>query len=46
MIECILAWIFLFTGLFLGDSTYLVASGAFAIAAQICACREEGNKKG
>lgn len=45
MFECILAWYFLFAGLFAGDSTYFVASGVFAIAAQIYACREERNKK-
>lgn len=35
MFECILAWVFLFTGVVTQDPTYFVASGAFVIATQI-----------
>lgn len=43
MIECALAWIFLFAGLFAKEPICFVASGVFAIAAQICISRERGN---
>ena len=41
MIECGLAWTFLFYGVAIGDPLYVVASGLFAVASQIHDLREE-----
>lgn len=35
MVELILAWIFLFIGFARGDAEWFIASGVFAVAAQI-----------
>ena len=45
MIECIISWICLFIGLITQNPNYLIASGVFAIATQICLHREGGDEK-
>lgn len=42
MIECIISWACLFIGLITQNSNCLIASGVFAIAAQIALCRKGG----
>lgn len=45
MIECVVAWICLFVGFITQNPNYLIASGIFAIAAQIELCRKKGGKE-
>ena len=42
MIEGILAWVCLIAGIIIEDTNYFIASGVFAIAAQICLQRKGG----
>lgn len=44
MIECILAWIFLFVGIASQNPDYFIASGIFAAAAQISRFHDGGDK--
>ena len=46
MIECILAWMFLFVGIVSQNPNYFIASGAFAIATQIYLHRKGGEGDG
>jgi hypothetical protein len=45
MIEAILAWLCLFIGIATQNANYFIASGAFAIAAQIELYRKKGGKE-
>jgi hypothetical protein len=45
MIEAILAWVCLFVGIVELDALWFIASGAFAIASQICMLRERKEQK-
>lgn len=45
MIEQLLAWIFLFVGLFSGNPLYLIASAAYAVASRIGLLRKEDDGK-
>lgn len=46
MIENILAWVFLFIGIFTLNPIYFVASGVFAIATQLDSLRKGNNNNG
>lgn len=45
MIEGILSWIMLFMGIIINNPLYFIASGVFAVAAQIWMVRESKNDK-
>jgi hypothetical protein len=45
MIEGILSWAMLFMGIYKENPLYFIASGGFAIAAQIWITRYEGDKE-
>lgn len=45
MVEFVMAWACLVIGIFAGEPNYLIASGAYAVAAQIERLREGGVKK-
>lgn len=45
MIEGILSWVMLFIGAYKESPLYFIASGVFAVAAQIWLTRYEGDKK-
>lgn len=44
MIECVLAWIFLFVGIVSLNPDYFIESGAFAVASQIYLYRTKGGE--
>ena len=44
MIECVLAWIFLFVSIVSLNPNYFIASGVFAVAAQIYLHRTKGSE--
>lgn len=44
--ETLLAWVMLISGLFLGDPAWYIASGIFAVAAQIHHYRMDSMKGG
>ena len=45
MIECIMAWVLLFWGIGMRDANFFIASGVFAVAANIVFWRESQEKR-